>query len=322
MPQKWHFRLKASKQPTQITSLSNRAATRICWTTQPVWAETAMLLAAGRTHLSPLWSGSETEVPLAEHCVTVPKFISSCRGTIIEMAMAEWRWEDIWLACWQGWFTRLPSRFPVCPKFYNPRLEEVHLAPQHAQCGQNISQKNSITNLCNGNEPPISSKILSEVSQQRPKLWWDHLLRAVYADYKRTMWKWSFFVSPVSQETISVAHISDPHPRGNVHFQHGLAPPRANAPQGLRTVTVLPPLRGEQSAAAIQTPELNHSHTKPSWMSICCSKCGQKGIVNCSYSASWYGSSSTSKCQSLTDLAKSDLAGKKENSSVMSSHSD
>lgn len=79
---------------------------------------------------------------------------------------------------------------------------------------------------------------------------------------------------------------------------------------------------GEQSAAAIQTPELNHSHTKPSWMSICCSKCGQKGIVNCSYSASWYGSSSTSKCQSLTDLAKSDLAGKKENSSVMSSHSD
>lgn len=244
MPQKWHFRLKASKQPTQITSLSNRAATRICWTTQPAWAETAMLLAAGRTHLSPLWSGTEIEVPLAEHCVTVPKFISSCRGTIIEMATAEWRWEDIWLACWQGWFTRLPSRFPVCLEFYNPRLEEVHLAPRHAQCGQNISPKNSITNLCNGNEPPISSKILSEVSQQRPKLWWDHLLRAVYADYKRTMWKWSFFVSPVSQETISVAHISDPHPRGNVHFQHGLAPPRANAPQGLRTVTVLPPLRG------------------------------------------------------------------------------
>lgn len=50
------------------------------------------------------------------------------------------------------------------PEFYNPKFKEVSLAPQHAQCGQNLSQKNNVINLCNSSEPPVSSSTEGEPS--------------------------------------------------------------------------------------------------------------------------------------------------------------
>lgn len=238
--------------------------------------QSAMLLAAGKTHLRPLSSGSET--------------LSTVLWPQVRFTMQRNCNRDGcgWII-FRGHLTYLLRRLEhqaakllsSLPEFYNPRLEEVSLAPQHAQCGQNLSQENSVTNLCNGSEPPVSSKIFSVVSQH-PKLRWDHLLRTVYADYKRKVMIFSF--PSFSWNNFCCTYFWSPSKR---ECSFPTWPnSRSNCTPGTENCHSTSSTEGAPSAAAIQTPEFNHSQTKPSWMPTGCSRYGQKGIANCSYSAS------------------------------------
>lgn len=113
MPCRWHFRLKASMQPTQITSLSNRAAVRICWTAQSAWAET-------------ITPGSKREL-VQDHChlgararcqslSTRSPDPSSFHSMEEQEKRQSWLtrvWKTPGLPCGQGWDIRLPS---CCPE--------------------------------------------------------------------------------------------------------------------------------------------------------------------------------------------------------------
>lgn len=81
-----------------------------------------------------------------------------------------------------------------------------------------------------------------------------------YMQTTRGLWERCVSVFPVSHETTSVAHISDPHPSGNVYFQHILAPDGLGCLHtlGNENVTVLSPLvgsSGEPPAAAVHSPK-------------------------------------------------------------------
>lgn len=115
-----------------------------------------------------------------------------------------------------------------------------------------------VTNPCDRNEPPVSPKMLfvvSSISSHSEAMYWGQCMQAT-----RELWERCVSVFPVSHETVYVAHISDPHPSGNVYFQHFLAPDGLGCPQtlGNGNVTVLSPLvgsSGEPSAAAVCSPK-------------------------------------------------------------------